>query len=304
VVVESVRRTFNVTWGVVLPLIGLVALGVLGLTVGPAAVYIAMMAAVPMMSAGFARMPITAVVAALTVVAGFVVAFVATDGLEASKWSLVGVVVLSAVAVVASLVRGGHAAAAEPSERRKGVQFQLQTQAETDAMTGLLNRRGAIRALGAKNGDTERVVAFVDCDLFKGINDQFGNEVGDEYLQAVAGRLRHNLPPLDTVARWDGDEFLVVIAADAATAGPPLARIAATINSHPIRTTAGPIPGSVSIGAAVWGVGQELEDVIARSGGALYQAKAAGRSQVVVDDGSVARRATADSGLVVPEAGA
>ena len=148
-------------------------------------------------------------------------------------------------------------------------------------------------------------LAFVpDGDLFKGINDQFGNEVGDEYLQAVAGRLRHNLPPLDTVARWDGDEFLVVIAADAATAGPPLARIAATINSHPIRTTAGPIPGSVSIGAAVWGVGQELEDVIARSGGALYQAKAAGRSQVVVDDGSVARRATADSGLVVPEAGA
>ncbi len=168
-------------------------------------------------------------------------------------------------------------------ERRKAAQFQLQTQADLDSMTGLLNRRGAIRALGSRNTEGERVVAFLDCDLFKSVNEQYGSDVGDEFLQAVAGRLRHRLPAHDTVARWDGDEFLLAISADGASARPALERLVAGINGTNIRTTAGPIPATVSVGAAVWAPGQELESVISRSGRALYAAKTGGRGQIVVD---------------------
>ncbi len=197
---------------------------------------------------------------------------------------MVALVVLAVIAVIVSRFRLRVAeSAALPQERRKSVQFQLQTQADLDSMTGLLNRRGAIRALGSRNNEGERVVAFLDCDLFKSVNEQYGSDVGDEFLQAVAGRLRHRLPAHDTVARWDGDEFLLAISADGSSARPALERLVAGINGTNIRTTAGPIPATVSVGAAVWAPGQELESAISRSGRALYAAKTGGRGQIVVD---------------------
>ena len=285
VVVNGSRRNAEVTQGVVLPIVALVIVFVVGMVTGQQAVFVALMAAIPLFSAVFASVPFTALVAVVTFVAALVLASVPGDGDFAdSVPSLVGVVVFAAIAVISSRFRGTELPpAAAPIERRKGMQFQLQTQADTDSMTGLLNRRGAIRALGARNVEGDRVVAFMDCDLFKSVNEQYGSEVGDEFLQAIAGRLRHSLPAHDTVARWDGDEFLVAISADAASARPAIERVMSSINGHPIRTTAGPIPSSVSVGAALWGSGQELEDVISRAGRALYAAKSGGRGKVIVD---------------------
>ena len=110
-------------------------------------------------------------------------------------------------------------------------------------------------------------------------------------------------PSHDTVARWDGDEFLLAISADAASARPALERLVAGINGTNIRTTAGPIPATVSVGAALWAPGQELESVISRSGRALYAAKTGGRGRIVVDgeDGTSAIDASAPDD--VPEMG-
>jgi diguanylate cyclase (GGDEF)-like protein len=244
-------------------------------------------------------------VAVVTFVAGLVLTFIPADeATEDSLIPMVALIVLAAIAVIASRFRESDAAThAAPPERRKSVQFQLQTQADLDSMTGLLNRRGAIRALGSRNTEGERVVAFLDCDLFKSVNEQYGSDVGDEFLQAVAGRLRHRLPAHDTVARWDGDEFLLAISADAASARPALERLVAGINGTNIRTTAGPIPATVSVGAALWSPGQELESVISRSGRALYAAKTGGRGKIVVDgeDGAPAGASPADGD--VPEMG-
>jgi diguanylate cyclase (GGDEF)-like protein len=288
VVVTGNRRNAEVTQGVVLPVVALVVVFVVGLVTGQQAVFVAMMAAVPLFSAVFASVPFAALVSVVTFVAALVLASVPGESgqadFSASVPSLIGVIVFGAIAVIASRFRGTDLPpAAAPIERRKGMQFQLQTQADTDSMTGLLNRRGAIRALGPRNSEGDRVVAFMDCDLFKSVNEQYGSEVGDEFLQAIAGRLRHSLPAHDTVARWDGDEFLVAISADAVSARPAIERVMKSINGHPIRTTAGPVPSSVSVGAAVWGAGQELEDVISRAGRALYSAKSGGRGKVVVD---------------------
>ena len=281
---DSSRKS-EVTRGVVLPLVVLVVIFALGIVTGEHAVFIAMMAVVPMMAAVSASVGFVALVAVLTLAAGLVLMFVPADeATEDSIVPLVAVLVLALIAVVVSRFRGTSAAAEVVApERRKAAQFQLQTQADLDSMTGLLNRRGAIRALGSRNTEGERVVAFLDCDLFKSVNEQYGSDVGDEFLQAVAGRLRHRLPAHDTVARWDGDEFLLAISADGASARPALERLVAGINGTNIRTTAGPIPATVSVGAAVWAPGQELESVISRSGRALYAAKTGGRGQIVVD---------------------
>lgn len=283
-VVDSSRRS-EVTRGVVLPLVVLVVIFALGVVTGDHAVYLALMAAVPMMAAISVPTSLTLVVALITVASGVVLMLLPTDDEQTGTLTaLIGLILLALIAVVVGRFRSDPAAPAPaPVERRKSVQFQLQTQADLDSMTGLLNRRGAIRALGPRNSDGERVVAFLDCDLFKSVNEQYGSDVGDEFLQAVAGRLRHRLPSHDTVARWDGDEFLLAIAADPATARPALERLVAGINGTNIRTTAGPIPTTVSVGAALWEPGQELEDVISRAGRALYAAKNGGRGRIIVD---------------------
>jgi diguanylate cyclase (GGDEF)-like protein len=307
--VDSSRKS-EVTRGVVLPLIALVVIVAVGVVTGQHAVFVAMMAAVPMFSAIFASVVFTALVAVVTFLAGLVLTFMPGDeDVSDSIVPLVALIILAAIAVIASRFRGSDAsqpAASISPERRKSMQFQLQTQADTDSMTGLLNRRGAIRALGPRNSDSERVVAFLDCDLFKQVNEQYGSDVGDEFLQAVAGRLRHSLPPHDTVARWDGDEFLLAVAANSTSAQPALERVVSTINGHPIRTTSGPIPATVSVGAALWGPGQELEDVISRAGRALYAAKSGGRGRIVVDSGdeTAAVPAALDQGAVDAEGGA
>jgi diguanylate cyclase (GGDEF)-like protein len=282
--VDSSRKA-DVSRGVVLPCVALVVIFALGVVTGQHATYVAMMAVVPMLAAVFTGLAFTAIVAGVTLLAGLVLVFFPADeAVGDSIIPLVALVVFSAIALAVSRIRKvDEVFAPAPVERRKPMQFQLQTQADTDSMTGLLNRRGAIRALGSRNTASERVVAFLDCDLFRAINDEYGSDVGDEFLQAVAGRLRHSLPAHDTVARWDGDEFLLAVAADGTSAAPALERVVGSINGHPIRTTAGPIPATVSVGAALWGPGQELEDVIARAGRALYAAKNGGRGQVVVD---------------------
>ena len=295
---DSSRKS-AVTRGVVLPLVVLVLVFALGIVTGQHAVFIAMMAAVPMLAAVFAPVTLTVIVAAITVAAAVVLAVIPGDEtFEDSFIPLGALVVLAIVAIVASRFRASDSVPGPANvERRRSVQFQLQTQADLDSMTGLLNRRGAIRALGQRNADGDRVVAFLDCDLFKSVNEEYGSDVGDEFLQAVAGRLRHRLPAHDTVARWDGDEFLLAIAADAASARPALERLVAGINGHPIRTTAGPIPATVSVGAALWSPGQDLEDVISRSGRALYAAKHGGRGRIVVD-GEDGVRSTPEAGSV------
>ena len=279
------NRTSEVTRGVVLPLIVLVVIFALGVVLGEDAVYIAMMGVVPMIAAVFTGPRLTAISAVLAVAAGVTLALLPSD--ESLQDSLIPLVALAIFAILAVIASRSSKVIIETvtaaPERRKSAQFQLQTQADLDSMTGLLNRRGAIRTLGPRNIDKDRVVAFLDCDLFKSVNEQYGSDVGDEFLQAIAGRLRHRLPSHDTVARWDGDEFLLVISADAASARPALERLVAGINGTNIRTTAGPVPATVSVGAALWSPGQELEDVISRSGRALYAAKTGGRGKIVVD---------------------
>ena len=179
------------------PLIILAVIFALGVVAEQRDVAVALMAAVPMLAAVFAAVSLHGSGRrGCPFVAGLVLTFLPGEGeLSDNVVPLVALIVLAAVAVIAGHYRQ-HKRLSSPCPGGQGrvMQFQLQTQADTDSMTGLLNRRGAIRALGPRNTAGDRVVAFLDCDLFKNVNEQYGSDVGDEFLQAIAGRLRHALP--------------------------------------------------------------------------------------------------------------
>ena len=270
----------------------LTALGWLG-TSSQSIAAVALLAIASMLAAAFCSVLITAVMGVLALAAGAAVAMlgpshVIDDYLVALAGLAVALILAIAIAIVKSrsaVSAATHSAAqsAAEAEAHPVLPVRVQASVDTDPMTGLLNRRGAIRSLGHRNTEGDRVVAFLDCDLFRAVNETYGSAVGDEFLQAIAGRLRHSLPAHDTVARWDGDEFLVAISADSSAAMKALERVVGAINGHPIRTTAGPIEASMSVGAAVWTAGQDLEDVISRAGRALHTAKSSGRGQAVLD---------------------
>jgi len=285
----------------VVAIAGLAALG--WFSAGPlgAVAPVALLAVVPMLAAAFLSPLLTALIGVLALAAGSAVAFAAPVVHQLNDYvvALGGIAASLVVAVIVAVARPkgvaepktekaarSDEAAFEDIEQFPVMDMRVQSSVDTDPMTGLLNRRGAIRALGHRNAEGDRVVAFLDCDLFRRVNDSYGTAIGDEFLQAIAGRLRHSLPAHDTVARWDGDEFLVAVAADATAAMPALQRVVGSINGHPIRTAAGPIETSMSVGAAVWLTGQDLEDVISRAGRALHAAKSDGRGQVVLDPGA------------------
>lgn len=94
---------------------------------------------------------------------------------------------------------------------------KLRTQAYTDPLTGLVNRRGLTAHLTQVLSVDEPpalLLLLLDIDYFKIINDRFGHLFGDRCLTEVAGRLKERLRNSDLVARWGGDEFVVVVTAD------------------------------------------------------------------------------------------
>jgi diguanylate cyclase len=162
--------------------------------------------------------------------------------------------------------------------------------ATTDPLTGLSNRRSwleqarqvqSTRGLMTAGG----AVILGDIDHFKSINDRFGHDAGDEVLQQVARLLRTHVRAGDTVARWGGEEFIVLLPG----AGLGDARsVAEMLRSHvaTLRVPQGPwaTPVTMTLGVAVMVDGTRVEDVIRQADQALYRGKSEGRNRVVSAD--------------------
>ncbi len=162
--------------------------------------------------------------------------------------------------------------------------------AVTDPLTGVLNRRGALRWLAAAQGAareaaTALTVAMVDIDHFKRVNDRFGHAMGDEVLRYVAGHLSGAVGAKGHVGRIGGEEFVVVLPDTALAAGTGLIdRARASLAARIIRrsddgTSMGRV--SFSAGTALDREGDSADDLIARADAALYTAKHMGRDRVV-----------------------
>lgn len=152
---------------------------------------------------------------------------------------------------------------------------ELERVANTDALTGLANRRRldqAIRRYRTVDGDGVLSVLALDLDRFKAINDAHGHHVGDEALQHVARQLLAVCRASDTVARLGGDEFVVLLPdTDAAEAAQVGERLRAALEAD-AATTAGGIPVRVSVGAAT-GPLPDIDRLLRAADLALYEAK-------------------------------
>jgi diguanylate cyclase (GGDEF)-like protein len=161
-----------------------------------------------------------------------------------------------------------------------------QTQASTDALTGLPNRRSledSVRELTLVG--TPYAVAFGDLDHFKAVNDVYGHAAGDVALRIFSKVLRDGLRPGDLVARYGGEEFVLVLPNCHDTeAVKVLERISEQLTIA--LTDAGGPSFTVSFGLAHYQTDQELRDAIAVADGALLEAKSLGRNCIVVADRS------------------
>jgi diguanylate cyclase (GGDEF)-like protein len=154
--------------------------------------------------------------------------------------------------------------------------------ARHDVVTGLLNRRGAEEALEREASRANRLraplsLALVDVDLFKQVNDSLGHAAGDEVLARVARIIQSNARAIDAIARWGGDEFLVLLP------GTPL--VGARSFAERVRASAeaqddAGAKATLSIGVAERQKDEGMDAVLARADAALYEAKRLGRNRV------------------------
>jgi two-component system cell cycle response regulator len=166
---------------------------------------------------------------------------------------------------------------------------KLDVQGRTDALTGVRNRRHAEQhlaaAVRASSEERDLAVLLIDIDRFKAVNDVLGHAAGDQVIREVADRLRSTVRADDLVARWGGEEFLVVSRSSGTDTGHALGeRLRRAVGSPPLRPAAGVDPLTVSIGGVSGRCGEAVtpEELLAEADRNLYRAKEAGRDRVVV----------------------
>ena len=164
---------------------------------------------------------------------------------------------------------------------------RLSVEAETDPLTGVGNRRSIETRLDAyvaerrKRGRTAGVL-FVDIDHFKNVNDTFGHDVGDRVLKMVAQTIKHNLRSSDWLARWGGEEFLILLDQVDRRSLPRLAEKLRMLvaNSYLTRDGGPDLRVTVSIGATLLRRGDTRDKVVARADSLMYESKEAGRDRL------------------------
>ncbi|MEN0105330.1 MAG: EAL domain-containing protein [Pseudomonas sp.] len=163
---------------------------------------------------------------------------------------------------------------------------QLESQAATDALTGLLNRRGFHQALEANLARLDRsgkrmAILYLDLDGFKRINDSLGHAAGDQVLRQVGDLLRSSLRPYDVLARMGGDEFTALL--DGLEHPEDAARIAEKLIelvSVRHRVDGMDVTLGASIGIASYPeCGRSVDGLMRAADMAMYEAKRAGRQQ-------------------------
>lgn len=184
---------------------------------------------------------------------------------------------------------GGRVVRLRDVDQQVAATKDLEHQARTDALTGLLNRREVLhRVQGLTRGrraGTGTAVLFVDVDRLKEVNDARGHSAGDAVLTAVAARLVDVVRSTDLVGRLGGDEFLVGLGGvSSLEEAVEVAEKAHRACSEPVRIPDGAwLRPSVSIGVALLADGEDHDDLVRRADQALYRAKAGGRGRVATE---------------------
>jgi diguanylate cyclase (GGDEF)-like protein len=162
---------------------------------------------------------------------------------------------------------------------------ETQRLADSDALTGLQNRRRATQRMEhelsrARRYGTAFSVLLCDVDHFKSVNDRFGHNMGDEVLTKVAHTLKQTQRQVDLAGRWGGEEFLVLLTnTDAEGARATAERLRAAVEAIPA-FEGGPEHVTCSIGGATFAGEDSATAFLERADQALYRAKERGRNRV------------------------
>ena len=164
---------------------------------------------------------------------------------------------------------------------------QLHHRAQTDLLTGIANRAALFESLRRRlevHDGPPCAVLFCDLDQFKDVNDEYGHAVGDNLLADVARRLVELTDPGYLVARFGGDEFVILCPhADEARLAELTRQVVARVEG-PFEGPVGPLHVSVSVGMAVGRPGETADDLIGRADRAMYGAKTHHRRRAPRDD--------------------
>lgn len=168
---------------------------------------------------------------------------------------------------------------------QKRLKNELEFAASRDPLTGLWNRRYFLDLLDKarqqkRRNDVDYSLLILDADHFKNINDQFGHDKGDEVLVLLAKTLEKRVRETDSVCRWGGEEFIILLPqTDIANA----AHLAECLRASVAEMQIPELPRiTVSIGVAQHQLEETTESLLKRADAGLYQAKASGRNRVVV----------------------
>ena len=183
----------------------------------------------------------------------------------------------------------GQAGAIFDITDRKRLEHGLRELAQTDSLTGLLNRRCFIERASAQLAETRTVrgqmaVLLFDIDHFKQVNDNHGHAAGDAMLCHLARLGRQQLRGDDLFARIGGDEFAILLSG-ASDVRAVAARIPARVAATPLLFDGRELPCAISLGAAVViADDHDIDSALRQADAALYEAKRQGRGRAVVFD--------------------
>ncbi|MBD3634732.1 MAG: diguanylate cyclase [Methylophaga sp.] len=163
---------------------------------------------------------------------------------------------------------------------------RLETLANVDELTGLPNRRAALKAISTQINRSKReqdqlCIGLCDIDFFKEVNDGHGHAAGDDVLKEIAGLLEEGFRDYDVIGRYGGEEFIFAVSANMNSADVLLERIRASINQATFMLSGQSHTITMSFGAVmVSNDGKTLDDWILYADEALYHSKASGRNRV------------------------
>ena len=168
----------------------------------------------------------------------------------------------------------------------------MREQSRKDSLTQLCTRATVLEMLKheldrSQRDSTDRdapvSVVLVDLDHFKHINDTYGHLAGDAVLRETARRMREAIRPYDTIGRYGGEEFLLVLSnCDTIEAATIAERLLRAVGKDSIVLAEGTVSVTLSAGVATSGIVQDAETLVGAADAALYRAKRSGRNRVEV----------------------
>ncbi|TRZ96990.1 MAG: diguanylate cyclase [Dehalococcoidia bacterium] len=172
-------------------------------------------------------------------------------------------------------------------QQSRANQDELERLANFDSLTGLHNRRAILHRLDehikqVRRYEGELSLLMLDIDYFKKVNDQCGHLIGDEVLENVAVLMQQNVRNTDSVGRYGGEEFIIVLSeTDLSSALIVAERLRKAIETAEMRGSEGNTFGiTVSQGVSSYKLGEDAVSLISRADDALYRAKQNGRNRV------------------------